>query len=181
MINLYPYDKNGRRFKGDRIIDTDLLPSEIVKIKTYFIDGNEMDSNIEYIPIELWAGFFGIEQNSENYAIKPSIGLLVKMDDTQSLESYKFNLMNENDFGITIRVGDRLPKVLTRYDNIHRLHIELTKKVAIEEWFYNLNIEELQIDGSQNLSLRQKREIKEHFSKVYFESAFTIKTKRLVF
>ena len=78
IVKFFPYDKDGKRNNLKELIGNGgNLPDEIVKVDLKYIDN---ETSVE-TPLVLWAGFFGLEQNRENFTLTPQIGWLIRKKD----------------------------------------------------------------------------------------------------
>ena len=143
IIKFFPYDKDGRRnnlrnLQG--INASDDLPEEIVKVDLTYIDSETGITT----PLELWAGFVGLEQNSDNFALTPKIGWMIRKKDIdnigliQSLESQRG--------WISIRVKD-FPTELLSLQEIGNVEIEFLDEIIIPDEFANNGVQTLTLKG----------------------------------
>lgn len=80
IVKFYPYDddKNRNDFKG--IVDgSDYLPAEVVSAPLEFTDINRKKHDLT-----LWAGFVGLTQDSETFALRPEIGWFITRKNNSS-------------------------------------------------------------------------------------------------
>lgn len=122
IVKFYPYDKDGKRNNLKELIGTDKLPKEIVKVDLEYIkiDGDK----IEKTPLELWAGFIGLNQNRKTFALKPEIGWMIRKKDVNNTALMnKLKSDNTSDIfgGIIIRVKT-VPAELLQLDQIDNLN-----------------------------------------------------------
>lgn len=77
IVKFFPYDNEGNRNDLHQIEDHIELPDEIVKtdLKYQIILPN---GAILTIPLELWAGFIGLEQDPATFALTPTIGWMIR-------------------------------------------------------------------------------------------------------
>lgn len=143
IVKFFPYDKDGKRnnlrnLQG--IVASDNLPEEIVKVDLTYIDSEAGITT----PLELWAGFVGLEQNSENFALTPKIGWMIRKKDIdnvgliQSLESQRG--------WISIRVKD-FPTELLSLQEIGNVEIEFLDEIIIPDEFANNGVKSLILKG----------------------------------
>jgi hypothetical protein len=148
IVKFFPYDKDGKRNNLDEIIYNDRLPDEIVKVdlEYYF---QSKDGNIEKIPLELWAGFVGLIQNSETYSLKPQIGWMIRKKDIENLgllESIKANNSDRIFGGISIRVKE-FPKALLKLNKIKYLSIDFIDEIQIPDEINSIQIDRFEMSG----------------------------------
>lgn len=152
ITTFYPYDRQGNRFNGKSITDSDQLPSEIVKVKllTHFPDAT-MGS------MEIWAGLFGLEQDESTYALKPKIGWCVSSPQRKVIEKNLLEELNTPDsfYGIRLAV-DSVPSVLKELGHIYRLDLTFNSKAHFPKWFKDLEIDNLTLRGKIPLDERIK-------------------------
>jgi hypothetical protein len=99
--------------------------------------------------LELWAGFIGVEQNKENFALTPVIGWMIrKKEDTNEWLKQHLKEKNEKDArsGITIRVKE-VPSVLFEMEEIKRLEITFIDKILIPDQLVKVKIGKLKLSG----------------------------------
>ena len=157
LLKFFP-DENGQTF--DRVPKTKSMPSERVRVgfKYRFFDPTQ-GIVISETPMELWAGFIGAEEDTLTNTLTPKIGWLVRV--AQSDEEVLSDLREQNeDFGIELRVKE-VPEILARLEHIKNLRLDFTNEVVIPDWFYNLTIDNLTIEGKMTDEV--KAEILRHF------------------
>ena len=148
IVKFFPYDIGGNR-NNLKNIETGHnefggnLPNEIVKVDLEYIDATTGITT----PLELWAGFFGLEQNKENFALTPKIGWLIRKkerierDLVQQFKSY-----SENIGHIDIRVKE-FPIELLSLTEIESLSIEFISEINIPNEFANVKMDYLNLSG----------------------------------
>jgi hypothetical protein len=148
IVKFFPYDKNNKRnnmknLKGFNCSDN--LTEEIVKVDLKFIDSETGITT----PLELWAGFVGLEQNRENFALTPKTGWMIRkkdIDKTGLIQSLEAN----NKFGwISIRVKE-FPTELLSLKEIENVEIQFLDKIIIPDEFANVIIKSLTLTGKIN-------------------------------
>lgn len=65
IVKFFPYDKNDKPNNLNELKGSNNLPEEIVKVdlKNIEVSGDSTKTT----PLELWAGFIGLEQNSKDF------------------------------------------------------------------------------------------------------------------
>jgi len=151
IVKLFPYDKEGKRNNLKEIVNKkNNLPNEIVKVDFQYIkvDGNKTENT----PLELWAGFVGLEQNHNSYSLKPQIGWMIRKKDIGNKALVeKFKTDNSSNFngiwgGIMIRVKI-FPKELLKLDQIKYLEIEFLDDIIIPDEISNIKIDKFKMTG----------------------------------
>lgn len=96
IVKFFPYDKDGKRNNLQTLIGGDNLPDEIVKVDVDYYDltGENPD---EKVPLEIWAGFFGLEQRRGDLAFTPKIGWMVRKKNTRLNELRQVLLKSTDD------------------------------------------------------------------------------------
>ena len=167
ITDLYPYDRDGKRMNGGKITDTDKLPGEIskVRIRTVYNNGLSSEAGPD---VEVWAGIFGLEQNEENFAIKPVTGWLARTFDSAAIEKSIFAKANTPDsfYGIRIAV-DSIPPVLKELGHIYKLDVSFNGKAFLPEWLSEIRIDRLVLRG--DIPLKERRKAKKWFPHVEFK------------
>ncbi len=153
IIKFFPYDKYGNKTKApiwrDLAADTN-LPEELVKVDLSYLKIDENGSSVS-IPLELWAGFMGLEQNSSDLSLRPKIGWMIrKKDVNKRVLKEKFDV-EYNDFApIWISVKDEIPSELSELSTIQNLAIVYEKKIFSPEGLKKVNIQKLVLCGKTN-------------------------------
>ena len=164
IVKFFPYDKEGKRNKLKEIVSRDKLPNEIVKVDLEYI---KMDGNKEEItPLELWAGFVGLQQNSRTFSLKPQIGWMIrKKDADNNTLKEKFKADNSSGWGgIQIRVKT-IPEALLGLEQIKSLEIQFIDKINIPEEMGKIKINLFRMSGE--ISSSEIERICKLFPKTY--------------
>jgi len=168
IVKFFPYGSNGERRHLRSIESSRDLPEEIVKVDLLYLD---MTTNIS-TPLELWAGFFGLEQNMENFALTPKIGWLIKIADPENSDLAK--KLERNPSSISIRVME-FPAELLYLDHIRTLTIDFINEITIPDSFAGKRIDHLILSGKINL-----KEIY-RIKKMFPDSRITINGRKVKF
>lgn len=147
IVKFFPYDKDGKRNKLKEIVSDDNLPNEIVKADLTFITIYE-DGSTDAIPLELWAGFVGLDQNPVTFSLKPRIGWMIRKKDVENKARLeKFESDNSSDWGgIMIRVK-KFPEELLKLGHIKNLNIDFIDDIDIPDEIRNIKIDKLTLTG----------------------------------
>lgn len=171
MAKFFPYDRYEKRLPLDTLYlnNIDRLPDEMVKVDARVF--NMMSG--EDTPVELWAGFVGLAQNNENYMLTPKMGWMVRVKDVGN-EVQKLKM--ENEEGYSLRFVQNLPVALRQFDTIpiRKLEIDFREKPYFPEWFWDLNIEQLRVEGK--ISEEERRNLLQHFDDVTLDNAWYFNT-----
>lgn len=154
IVKFFPYDKDGKRFDLKTLTRDSNLPDEISKVDVRFMELLE-DGTKEETMIELWGGFFGLEQNPENFALAPKIGWLVKKktdEESANLVRLKYDMKEE---GINLKIKE-IPLVLNKLDTFPSLTLQFKDKVYFPEWMKNKQMRLLRVYGDISTEERNK-------------------------
>ena len=161
ILKFFP-DENG--LTPDQVPHTHKMPSERVYVdfKYQIIDPSDGSVLVD-TPLQLIAGFIGTEVDTLTHALKPKMGWVVrKMENSESIAKKLEKMDSEaSPFGIELRVN-KVPEYLSLLPHIKRLTLYFTDKVELPEWFYNLQIDNLTIEGE--MTDEQEAAIREHFT-----------------
>ena len=143
IVKFFPYNSKGKRNNLTELEDSENLPEEIVKVDLKYID---LETEIT-TPLELWAGFIGLEQNQENFALTPKIAWMIRKKDINTTDlKQELEEKNRSDFGISIRVKE-FPTALLSLEKINNLEIDFLDEIIIPDEFANVKIERLSLRG----------------------------------
>jgi len=148
IVKFFPYDKTGKR-NGLKEIHSGSgnLPSEMVKVDmTYIaIDNKETKTT----PLEIWAGFTGLEQNPKTFALRPKIGWMIRKNDGENNPiAKKLKLLDTTQFngGIMVRVKS-VPKEILDLREVRALDIYFVDEIDIPEEMGRMKIGRLNMRG----------------------------------
>ena len=152
IVKFFPYDKYGKRNNLIQLNGGNNLPEEFVKVDLNYIEikgGSE-----KTIPLELWAGFIGLEQNSEDFTLTPQIGWMIRKKDVEkTVIKQKFEKDAKADSwygrGIDIRVKE-IPKEVYELENIKSLTVSFIDSIKVDVKIKDVNIEKLSLKGIIN-------------------------------
>ena len=162
MLKLFP-DENGQTL--DQVPHIHEMPSERVYVDFRYQVVDIANGNVIVdTPMELIAGYIGTEVDTLTHALTPKMGWMVRQIESNEkiVESLKKKAEEDSFDGLDLRVN-RVPEHLAQLKYIKRLTLNFTDKVALPEWFYGLQIDNLTIKGE--MSDEQEAAIKKHFPK----------------
>jgi hypothetical protein len=128
------------------------LPDEIVKVDVLY---RNSETGIT-TPIELWAGFIGLEQNMKNYALTPTIGWMIRKKDVEQVglqQKYEYDLKVRGELSIKVK---EIPSAIYKLNQIKKLTIEFTDRILIPDRLAELKIDKLYISGKTSKPEREK-------------------------
>ena len=159
------------------------MPQEMVSVSfLHVLTDPDTGEPIDTIPMQLWAGFVGIEEDAKTRALTPKIGWLARIADEESDEAARLKEQNKyKQLYFSIGKDQEVPHVLSKMDHIRSLRIDFgDNPVVIPEWMDNILIDKFSIMGQitdeEEAQLRQrfpKAEIKRYediFKKLRWES-----------
>lgn len=148
IVKFFPYDKYGKRNNLQRLAGTNSLPQEIVKVDVKYMEAYN-DTIIE-TPLELWAGFIGLKQNFDNFALRPQIGWMVRKKDVDDKEIMKKLTAEAQDRGmgggINLKVK-KIPAMLLKLEEIKQLKIHFIDEIDIPDELSKVKIDDLELYG----------------------------------
>ncbi|MCL2132698.1 MAG: DUF4419 domain-containing protein [Lentimicrobiaceae bacterium] len=143
IVKFFPYDKEGNRNNLKTLGGTAekaKLPEEIVKVDLHYID---IHTN-KQIPLELWAGFVGLEQNEKDFTLMPKIGWLIRKKDVTNEGQKKSFEISKHYIDISV---SNFPEALLHLDSIGTLKVRFTDKIIIPNELSNVVITDLILSG----------------------------------
>ena len=148
IVKFFPYDKKGQRNNLKQLEGTDSLPDEIVKVDLKYQE--VYNNTVTEPPLELWAGFVGLELNKRNFALRPQISWMIRKKDLTN-NKVKNKLMADAQGtgfgrGISIRVKE-FPSVLLELTEIKKLEIRFINQIDIPDEISKIKIEHLELFG----------------------------------
>ncbi|MBO4718523.1 MAG: DUF4419 domain-containing protein [Prevotella sp.] len=140
------------------------MPSEMVHVNfRQVLTDPATGVPLDTIPIQLWAGFVGIEEDAKTYALTPKIGWLARIGDEESDELGRYKELNKygGNINIDLSRGQEVPVALSKMEHIRTLHLHFWHSpVVIPEWLDKIPIDELHIMGEftdeKEAQLRQR-------------------------
>jgi hypothetical protein len=174
IVKFFPYDKDGKRNNLKQLEGGGNLPEEIVKVDLKYIES--FGDSTQTTPLELWAGFIGLEQNSNDFTLTPKIGWMIRKKDTDNFGlKHQFEKQANEDFmgsGISIRVQE-IPSVIFELKEIKNLEISFTNSILIPDNLKEIKIEKLKLSGKID-----KSEI-ERISKMFPDTELIINREKI--
>jgi len=144
IVKFFPYFADGKRSNLKTItLDTD-MPSEIVKVNLdyYYSDGTK-----EIItPLEIWAGFFGLQQDTKTCALKPDIGWMVRKRDKEN-PVFKYYFDTEKPNKIIAFKTSVVPDEFLKIKEANWVIIDFTDKIIIPDKMAKMKIKQLILSG----------------------------------
>ncbi len=122
------------------------------------------NEEVEVVPMELWAGFVGVEVDSVTQAFTPKIGWLARVSDPEAEEVARLEEETKHQLLYYSMSKDQPtpPEILSKMSHIRSLELNYGDEVPVNvpEWMDSLSIERLEIYGSlteeEEARLRQR-------------------------
>lgn len=144
IVKFFPYDKDGKRNNLKQLEGGDNLPEEIVKVDLKYIES--FGDSTHTTPLELWAGFIGLEQNSTDFTLTPKIGWMIRKKDIAN-NGLKYQFKKQADSGISIKVKE-IPQAIYELKEIYQLEISFIDGIVIPDKLKEIKIDRLKLHGT---------------------------------
>ena len=135
------------------------MPSEQVHVGFKYVQVDPESGEILTTPMELTAGFIGADVDEKTKTLRPRLGWMVSLADTdeEQLERLQRDATN---IGINLRIS-KVPEMLSRIPEIKRLTLTFTGDVELPVWMDTMHIQQLVVRG--RMSEEQKKEFRRRF------------------
>lgn len=161
FLKLFPYDQHGTYYKNAYYISTSLLP-EIVRVDMNFVVHDPTTGDNKHYPMELIAGFVGVEENKETKALRPKIGWMVKEADSQK-DKISYIKRMKDDGWIDLQI-DEVPEELKSFRHIKQLSLTFKGHIVLPSWMDDINIDEFHVEGI--ISQEESAVLKQRFPNI---------------
>lgn len=164
ILKFFP-DENG--LTQNSVAHTVDMPSELIRVGfDYKVLSPEDGSILSEIPMELWAGFMGVEVDTLSNMLSPKIGWMVTYQDKDLTPENMKKSADKSGLSLVVK---EVPEVLATMKHLKWLKLKFTGDVVIPDWFYNLEIDKLRVEG--RISDKQKKQIEKHFPDAFVKFA----------
>jgi hypothetical protein len=165
FLKFFP-NENG--YTWSDVLHTDDMPSEMARgnFTQEYIDPLT-GASIAEIPIQLWAGFVGVQVDEKTGALTPKIGWFARIgDDEQEKLSLLYQLERHGGLSYSYRhETDTLPGILAKMTSISKLTLRFNQfPVNIPAWVDNMKIGKLYIEGE--LSEAEEAQLRQRFPNI---------------
>lgn len=126
------------------------MPQEMVRVSfRQVLTDPDSGMPLDTIPMQLWAGFVGVEEDAKTHALSPKIGWLARIADEESDEVARLKEEDKHmELYIHIGKDQEVPHALSKMDHIRSLRLEFgNNPVVIPEWLDKIQIDKLRIMG----------------------------------
>ena len=142
------------------------MPQEIVRVSfRQVLTHPDTGMPLDTIPMQLWAGFVGVEEDAKTHALTPKIGWLARIADEESDEVARLKEQDKHmELYIHISKDQEVPRALSKMDHIRSLRLEFgNNPVVIPEWLDKIPIDKLRIMGQ--LTDEEETQLRQRFPK----------------
>jgi hypothetical protein len=142
IVKFFPYTKEGKKTDLKPISKIDNLASELVKVPFVLEDAVSKKT----YKMEFWAGFIGLSQNKEDYALKPEIGWAINNKNKFNPENSEFKYNKEID-DLSISNIETIPNDIFSLQKIDNLHLKFLKSINISDELAKITIDNMDLNG----------------------------------
>lgn len=144
FLTFFP-DENGSTPK--QVSWLDKMQPEIKRVPFKYLRINPFDGSvIDETPMEMWAGFVGIREDSLTYGLRPHIGWLIRRSDPEEESLDRLRQQEKNNGEIRLRINE-VPQALAKLPHIRTLILQFTGPVVLPEWMDHMQIDRLVVQG----------------------------------
>ena len=150
----------------DSVVWNTDMPQEIVRVSfRQVLTHPDTGMPLDTIPMQLWAGFVGVEEDAKTRALTPKIGWLARIADEESDEVARLKEQDKHmELYIHISKDQEVPRALSKMDHIRSLRLEFgNNPVVIPEWLDKIPIDKLRIMGQ--LTDEEETQLRQRFPK----------------
>ena len=150
----------------DSVVWNTDMPQEIVRVSfRQVLTHPDTGIPLDTIPMQLWAGFVGVEEDAKTSALTPKIGWLARIADEESDEVARLKEQDKHmELYIHISEDQEVPRALSKMDHIRSLRLEFgNNPVVIPEWLDKIPIDKLRIMGK--LTDESEAQLRQRFPK----------------
>lgn len=154
----------------DSVVWNHDMPQEMVRVSfRQVLTDPDSGMPLDTIPMQLWAGFVGVEEDAKTHALSPKIGWLARIADEESDEVARLKEEDKHmELYIHIGKDQEVPHALSKMDHIRSLRLEFgNNPVVIPEWLDKIQIDKLRIMGK--LTEKEKAQLRQRFPKAEIE------------
>ena len=156
---------------SDSVIWNTDMPQEMVRVSfRQVLTDPDTGVPLDTIPMQLWAGFVGVEEDAKTRALTPKIGWLARIADEESDEVARLKEQDKHmkKLYFDMGKGQEVPHVISKLDHIHALQLDFwDNPVVIPEWLDKIPIDELRIMGK--LTDKEEAQLRKRFPKADIE------------
>jgi hypothetical protein len=139
---------------------TESMPSELVHVGFKFVQVDPASGETVTTPMELTAGFVGAEVDEKTKTMRPKLGWMVSLADSDDEQLEKMQ-QQANYLWLNISM---VPEVLSRVQGIRNLTLDFAGEVVLPAWMDSMTIQQFTVRG--RMTDEQKEELKRRFPKI---------------
>ena len=177
FLKLFPFDKDGKRIP-ETIPHNKKMLSEMVNVPFRYIFIHSDGSTTE-TPMELYAGFVGVKEDTLTWALTPQIGWMVRISESQELLTQEME-KKANDTGasggLELRIK-QVPEALRSAKVLNRLSLTFLGYIELPEWMDRIRINQFKIEGGV-ITPEQKQTLQERFPQLQFSPSVKVGTEK---
>ena len=172
FLTFFPDKRTGIPQK--EVAWTSSMANEMVSVPFNHVYTNPVtNEDEEVVPMELWAGFVGVEVDSVTQAFTPKIGWLARVADAEAEEVARMEEKNKHSmvFYYSLSKDEPTPpEILSKMSNIHHLDLYYKDEIPVNvpEWMDSLSIGRLSIDGS--LTDEEEARLRQRFPNAFIKN-----------
>ena len=154
----------------DSVVWNHDMPQEMVRVSfRQVLTDPDSGVPLDTIPMQLWAGFVGVEEDAKTHALSPKIGWLARIADEESDEVARLKEEDKHmELYIHIGKDQEVPHALSKMDHIRSLRLDFwDNPVVIPEWLDKIQIDKLRIMGK--LTQEEEAQLRQRFPKAEIE------------
>lgn len=154
----------------DSVVWNHDMPQEMVRVSfRQVLTDPDSGMPLDTIPMQLWAGFVGVEEDAKTHALSPKIGWLARIADEESDEVARLKEEDKHmELYIHIGKDQEVPHALSKMDHIRSLRLEFgNNPVVIPEWLDKIPIDKLRIMGQ--FTEEEETQLRQRFPKAEIE------------
>ena len=155
----------------DSVVWNHDMPQEMVRVSfRQVLTDPDSGMPLDTIPMQLWAGFVGVEEDAKTHALSPKIGWLARIADEESDEVARLKEQNKYDGSISVELGkgQEVPRALSKLEHIRTLRLNFwNSPVVIPEWLDKIPINKLYIMGK--FTDEEEAQLRQRFPNVMLE------------
>ena len=154
----------------DSVLWNSSMPQEMTRVGfKQILTDTSTNEVVMTVPMELWAGFVGIEEDAETRALTPKIGWLARIADPETEDLARLE-EQDRQVGLFYMLcnnceNKKVPENLSKMTHIRSLSLEfLNTPVDIPTWMDNIQIDKFHIAG--RLTDAEEAQLRQRFPKV---------------
>ena len=151
FLTFFPYNRDGRT-PAKISFEATMLP-ETVSVPFIYKITDALDNPVGEVPMNMNAGFIGVEEDKDTFALTPKIGWFISRaeSDEEILKSFKTKAKHE---GIELYIQE-VPDVLRQLNHIKFLLLHFAGRVNLPDWMDAIKIDYFVLSGEMEQDERE--------------------------